>query len=1058
MDKEIYNAGKAIFAGCPELKTAGLKGYDSYDIEFKESYDETNEYTYIPANLFSDANIESVYLFNINHIEENAFENTNIKEIYFDQTIARSIGKSNIENSFTNAVIDNILFAESDEIWNEYVKIEGDFNYEVLEDNYCTLLKQVVLGNGIKTIPSYAFYRCDYLETVYLGESITSIGYKAFEDCISLDDIIIPNSVTQIEERAFYRCNSLTRIEIPASVKTIGNSAFCQCLKLESVIIGDKEEQSDFSAIGTSAFQYCSSLKEVIIGNGVKEIPIYAFSSCRALESVNLEKNITSIGYQAFSYCDSLATINYAGTEEEWHAITKYIEWDINSGTYTIKYNCDIEIVETCTVTFKDYDGMILKMESIAKGKAATAPADPVREGYTFAGWDKLFDNVTSDLVVTATYTIVDPEECTHTNKTFVDYIYENITYIDTTSHSVKVISRYKCTDCKEAITDYANAIVKTEAHVHDFVVNGGWVCRCGHIQDVAFEAYKAHLQSDVNRTTYYDSQLTVRYGTVYVSDEITVIGSTDNAYLIKYPLDAGGYKFAFIEKQYIDKRVYEKNSKINVYVNGKTVSAVNNNEKVYANLNELMSAFGDEAYITEQNGYSLTIRVRNTKTREIYELTIDLANYLTKNWADVYATKVGETQYVPGFCVGAYVYTDNIFIEFQEFMDLLEFQREENCYIPSDVTVDLKLYANALHILNGGANFDAQYESLHGETFGWWSSLLYKLLNGKWENVIESNDYNTDEEIVEAIKQMLYDRSYPVDISQIQVNYEGIQALGGLFSMLEDGTNIIGMTMEEWDKYFGDILKAEGFGDVFGNLSSMCDDFNEMLGSAQNTIEKFELVKMKIEEVTVMVTLQFKYEENMAVLDLLIENEDNTKVIAVYEKVKEELMAYYGGIANGLFHTWKTEGGIREAVVDDLLGFCIEKSEDAFMKKASLSNPYCIAYEITCFVANEVFHGEALYDAQDGIYRIHNSLETYLPSMRNAINDYYSTPTRENTDRLIATAVIAANLRIQASDYCIDYVSSKVFDNSEDVYKNEKTVFESTLQNIKNIFAELSK
>lgn len=61
--------------------------------------------------------------------------------------------------------------------------------------------------------------------------------------------------------------------------------------------------------------------------------------------------------------------------------------------------------VTTFTVTFKDYDGTVLGTQKVEKGKAATAPANPVRENFTFAGWDKKFDKITSDLVVTATYT-----------------------------------------------------------------------------------------------------------------------------------------------------------------------------------------------------------------------------------------------------------------------------------------------------------------------------------------------------------------------------------------------------------------------------------------------------------------------------------------------------------------------------------------------------------------------------------------------------------------------------------------------------------------------------
>ena len=58
------------------------------------------------------------------------------------------------------------------------------------------------------------------------------------------------------------------------------------------------------------------------------------------------------------------------------------------------------------TVTFKDYDGSVIATVKVEEGKSAVKPDDPIREGYTFTGWDKKFDNVTSDLTVQAQYTI----------------------------------------------------------------------------------------------------------------------------------------------------------------------------------------------------------------------------------------------------------------------------------------------------------------------------------------------------------------------------------------------------------------------------------------------------------------------------------------------------------------------------------------------------------------------------------------------------------------------------------------------------------------------------
>jgi len=64
------------------------------------------------------------------------------------------------------------------------------------------------------------------------------------------------------------------------------------------------------------------------------------------------------------------------------------------------------EPANTHTVIFKDWDGTELKRETVADGASATAPSDPSRSGYVFAGWDKSFSNITADTVITATYTV----------------------------------------------------------------------------------------------------------------------------------------------------------------------------------------------------------------------------------------------------------------------------------------------------------------------------------------------------------------------------------------------------------------------------------------------------------------------------------------------------------------------------------------------------------------------------------------------------------------------------------------------------------------------------
>lgn len=69
---------------------------------------------------------------------------------------------------------------------------------------------------------------------------------------------------------------------------------------------------------------------------------------------------------------------------------TVYVKWTIN------KY----------TVTFMDGKDVLATFTNVPHGSAVTAPEVPEKDGKTFVGWDKKFDNVTSDLTINAVYDV----------------------------------------------------------------------------------------------------------------------------------------------------------------------------------------------------------------------------------------------------------------------------------------------------------------------------------------------------------------------------------------------------------------------------------------------------------------------------------------------------------------------------------------------------------------------------------------------------------------------------------------------------------------------------
>ena len=137
--------------------------------------------------------------------------------------------------------------------------------------------------------------------------------------------------------------------------------------------------------------------------------------------SIEVEQESLSESYKLdnFQLSDIKITINKSDKSSELISLTEdmidnaYLELLSTAGTHTITVNYEsfsttfiITLVETKTheVTFKDYNGDILDSQTIEHGLNATAPDDPVREGYEFIGWDKQFSNILSSIVVKAIY------------------------------------------------------------------------------------------------------------------------------------------------------------------------------------------------------------------------------------------------------------------------------------------------------------------------------------------------------------------------------------------------------------------------------------------------------------------------------------------------------------------------------------------------------------------------------------------------------------------------------------------------------------------------------
>ena len=187
-----------------------------------------------PVNLYSYENVIAEwfdggvgYIFNAENLKiaNNLFRNcSTLKSVTIGNSVT-SIGYSAFSGCSGRLTIN------SKNIETDYTDSNRP-SRNWLQDSKFT---ELILGDNIEKIGSYAFDGCTSLTSVTIPNSVTSIGDHAFYECYSLKSVTIGKSVTTIGDYAFYYCNSLTSVTIPNSVTKIGSHAFYCCISLTSV-------------------------------------------------------------------------------------------------------------------------------------------------------------------------------------------------------------------------------------------------------------------------------------------------------------------------------------------------------------------------------------------------------------------------------------------------------------------------------------------------------------------------------------------------------------------------------------------------------------------------------------------------------------------------------------------------------------------------------------------------------------------------------------------------------------------------------------------------------
>lgn len=219
-------------------------------------------------------------------------------------------------------------------------------NYSMFED--CWALKDITIPSSVTSMLSGCLgytglesfvipenlteledilYGCSSLTSVTLPANLNVLPGSMFSDCTSLETINIPDGVTTIESAAFQNCTALSSITVPNSVTSIEQEAFDGCTNLRNVTL-----PSNITEINSSTFNGCSLLESILLPESITQLNWQAFKGCSSLTSITIPAGVTKLGDNAFENCSSLVSINIPDTVNE-------IGWDCFDNT-AIEYIC----------------------------------------------------------------------------------------------------------------------------------------------------------------------------------------------------------------------------------------------------------------------------------------------------------------------------------------------------------------------------------------------------------------------------------------------------------------------------------------------------------------------------------------------------------------------------------------------------------------------------------------------------------------------------------------------------------------------------------------------
>ncbi|MBQ3018634.1 MAG: leucine-rich repeat protein [Clostridia bacterium] len=179
------------------------------------------------------------------------------------------------------------------------------------ENGYTSLLT-VSLPEGFTTLGSYTFKGTDSvpsaLVSVSLPSTLKTIEQYAFVRCAALEELVIPEGVTSIPKEMASYTPSLRKVVLPSTIVSIGELAFRTSNLSDGIVIPE-----GCTTLSSYIFKE-SGITTIYLPSTLETVGQDICYGCKSLTTVDSKSPI--IGYRMFYDCDALTSITLENTIE----------------------------------------------------------------------------------------------------------------------------------------------------------------------------------------------------------------------------------------------------------------------------------------------------------------------------------------------------------------------------------------------------------------------------------------------------------------------------------------------------------------------------------------------------------------------------------------------------------------------------------------------------------------------------------------------------------------------------------------------------------------------